>query len=217
MKTSRGSALMLLIWKKMTHFRSPTSCTVSISAFLCWKMSIVLKTERWLSISSSSTQQWGTRVSCGLEFHYFFFLSSAINGYVYGNLPPLDVCVGNTVSWHLFGIGNEVDVHSAYFHGHTLLDRGHRTDVLSLFPATFVTAKMIPMTTGKWMLSCQVNDHMQGILFPPFACSIKANKIKRHPLMIFFIYASCTPYIAYTLSIYHTNPSTFICMLIMLI
>lgn len=90
-------------------------------------------------------------------------LSPAINGYVFGNLPPLNVCVGRTVSWHLFGIGNEVDIHSVYFHGHTLLDRGHRTDVLSLFPATFVTAKMVPMTTGKWMLSCQVNDHMQGI------------------------------------------------------
>ncbi|KAK1790626.1 hypothetical protein P4O66_014495 [Electrophorus voltai] len=89
-------------------------------------------------------------------------LLHSINGYVYGNLPPLKMCVGHTVSWHLFGIGNEVDIHSAYFHGHTLLDRGHRTDVLSLFPATFVTAEMIPMTAGKWMLSCLVNDHMQA-------------------------------------------------------
>ncbi|XP_060717443.1 hephaestin-like protein 1a [Tachysurus vachellii] len=89
-------------------------------------------------------------------------LMHSINGYVFGNLPTLNVCIGNTVSWHLFGIGNEVDIHSAYFHGHTLLDRGHRTDVLSLFPATFVTAKMVPMTIGKWLLSCQVNDHMKA-------------------------------------------------------
>ncbi|KAF5903559.1 hephaestin-like protein 1 [Clarias magur] len=89
-------------------------------------------------------------------------LMHSINGFVFGNLPPLNVCIGKTVSWHLFGIGNEVDIHSAYFHGHTLLNHGHRTDVLSLFPATFVTATMVPMTTGKWMLSCQVNDHMQA-------------------------------------------------------
>ncbi|XP_058232223.1 hephaestin-like protein 1a isoform X2 [Hemibagrus wyckioides] len=89
-------------------------------------------------------------------------LMHSINGYVFGNLPQMNMCVGDIVSWHLFGIGNEVDIHSAYFHGHTLLDRGHRTDVLSLFPATFVTATMVPMTTGKWMLSCQVNDHMQA-------------------------------------------------------
>ncbi|TRZ04025.1 hypothetical protein DNTS_023059 [Danionella cerebrum] len=89
-------------------------------------------------------------------------LMHSINGYVYGNLPSLTVCSGHLVSWHLFGIGNEVDIHSAYFHGHTLLDRSHRTDVLSLFPATFVTATMIPRTTGKWLLSCQVNDHVQA-------------------------------------------------------
>uniref|UniRef100_A0A8C1BNW5 ferroxidase n=1 Tax=Cyprinus carpio carpio TaxID=630221 RepID=A0A8C1BNW5_CYPCA len=89
-------------------------------------------------------------------------LMHSINGYVYGNLPELEVCVGRPVSWHLFGIGNEVDIHSAYFHGHTLVDRMHRTDVLSLFPATFVTATMIPRTEGKWLLSCQVNDHVQA-------------------------------------------------------
>ncbi|RXN25751.1 hephaestin 1 [Labeo rohita] len=86
----------------------------------------------------------------------------AINGYVYGNLPALKVCIGRPVSWHLFSIGNEVDIHSAYFHGHTLMDRMHRTDVLSLFPATSVTATMIPRTEGKWLLSCQVNDHVQA-------------------------------------------------------
>uniref|UniRef100_A0A672MA75 ferroxidase n=1 Tax=Sinocyclocheilus grahami TaxID=75366 RepID=A0A672MA75_SINGR len=89
-------------------------------------------------------------------------LMHSINGYVYGNLPALKVCVGRPVSWHLFGIGNEVDIHSAYFHGHTLVDRMHRTDVLSLFPATFVTATMIPRTEGKWLLSCQVNDHVEA-------------------------------------------------------
>uniref|UniRef100_A0AAR2L1U4 ferroxidase n=1 Tax=Pygocentrus nattereri TaxID=42514 RepID=A0AAR2L1U4_PYGNA len=89
-------------------------------------------------------------------------LLHSINGFVYGNLPPIDLCVGHSVSWHLFGIGNEVDIHSAYFHGHTLLDRGHRTDVLSLFPASFVTAVMVPKTPGKWRLSCQVNDHMRA-------------------------------------------------------
>ncbi|XP_036392053.1 hephaestin-like protein 1a [Megalops cyprinoides] len=86
----------------------------------------------------------------------------AINGYVFGNLPGMEMCLNQSVSWHLFGMGNEVDIHSAYFHGHTVLDRGHRADVLSLFPATFVTAEMIPRTTGKWLLSCQVNDHVQA-------------------------------------------------------
>lgn len=86
----------------------------------------------------------------------------AINGYMYGNLPHMELCQGRTVAWHLFGMGNEVDIHSAYFQGNTLLDRGHRADTLSLFPATFVTAAMVPSATGKWLLSCQVNDHLQA-------------------------------------------------------
>uniref|UniRef100_A0A4W3IUZ5 ferroxidase n=1 Tax=Callorhinchus milii TaxID=7868 RepID=A0A4W3IUZ5_CALMI len=85
-----------------------------------------------------------------------------INGYLYGNLVGLEMCSGESVSWHLFGMGNEVDVHSAYFHGQTLIDRDHKVDVISLFPATFVTAEMVPRNIGKWLLSCQVNDHIEA-------------------------------------------------------
>nr|XP_009935583.1 PREDICTED: hephaestin [Opisthocomus hoazin] len=86
----------------------------------------------------------------------------AINGYVFGNLPEVTMCAGDYISWHLFGMGNEIDVHTAYFHGETLNIRGHRTDVASLFPATFVTADMIPSNPGRWLLSCQINDHIQA-------------------------------------------------------
>ncbi|XP_066496065.1 hephaestin [Tiliqua scincoides] len=86
----------------------------------------------------------------------------AINGYVFGNLPEISVCAGEHISWHLFGMGSEVDVHTAFFHGQTLTVRGHRTDVTSLFPATFVVAEMVPQSVGKWLLSCQVHDHLQG-------------------------------------------------------
>uniref|UniRef100_UPI0037E8636B ferroxidase HEPHL1 isoform X2 n=1 Tax=Semicossyphus pulcher TaxID=241346 RepID=UPI0037E8636B len=89
-------------------------------------------------------------------------LMHAINGYMFGNLPGIELCQHRAVAWHLFGMGNEVDIHTAFFHGNTLLDRGHRTDVLSLFPATFATAKMVPKAAGKWLLTCQVNDHLQA-------------------------------------------------------
>ena len=32
----------------------------------------------------------------------------AINGYVYGNTPGLNVCIGDRVSWHLFSFGNDI-------------------------------------------------------------------------------------------------------------
>ncbi|NWQ80692.1 CERU protein, partial [Columbina picui] len=97
----------------------------------------------------------------------------SINGYMYGYLPDLTMCVEDKVKWHLFGMGNEADIHSAYFHGQTLIERHHRVDTISLFPATFVDAIMIPRTPGEWLLSCQVNDHVQGgmqALFKVKAC-----------------------------------------------
>ncbi|KAL9973398.1 hypothetical protein ACROYT_G019854 [Oculina patagonica] len=83
----------------------------------------------------------------------------AINGYLYGNLPGLEMCLGDSVRWHLAGIGNEVDIHTAYIHGQSFIIDGHRKDVASLFPATFVTASMKALNPGTWMLNCLVNNH----------------------------------------------------------
>ncbi|XP_010151191.1 PREDICTED: ceruloplasmin-like, partial [Eurypyga helias] len=85
----------------------------------------------------------------------------SINGYMYGHLPDLTMCEHDTVKWHLFGMGNEADIHSAYFHGQTLIERHHRVDTISLFPATFIDAVMVPRGAGEWLLSCQVNDHIE--------------------------------------------------------
>ncbi|XP_056665697.1 hephaestin [Monodelphis domestica] len=85
----------------------------------------------------------------------------AINGFVFGNLPELSMCAGEHVAWHLFGMGNEVDVHTAFFPGQVLTVQGHHTDVASLFPATFVVAQMVPRVPGTWLLSCQVNSHLR--------------------------------------------------------
>ena len=37
---------------------------------------------------------------------------SAINGRVFGNLEGLEMCVGDKVSWHLYGMGTDSDVHA---------------------------------------------------------------------------------------------------------
>lgn len=92
----------------------------------------------------------------------------AINGYFYGNLPGLDMCYGDSVKWHLAGIGNEVDIHTAYFHGQSFTIDGHRKDVASLLPATFVTASMKALNPGKWMLNCLVNDHYNAGMYTLF-------------------------------------------------
>lgn len=72
------------------------------------------------------------------------------------------MCAQKHVAWHLFGMGNEIDVHTVFFHGQMLTTRGHRTDVAHIFPATFVTAEMVPQKSGTWLISCEVNSHLKS-------------------------------------------------------
>lgn len=45
---------------------------------------------------------------------------TAINGYMYANLNGLNMEVGDKVYWYLMGMGNDVDIHSAHWHGHSV-------------------------------------------------------------------------------------------------
>uniref|UniRef100_A0AAQ5XIC1 ferroxidase n=1 Tax=Amphiprion ocellaris TaxID=80972 RepID=A0AAQ5XIC1_AMPOC len=82
----------------------------------------------------------------------------AINGYVYGNVNGLNMEVGDKVYWYLMGMGNEVDIHTVHWHGHS----PHRIDSYELFPATFQTVKMRPQYAGTWLLHCHVTDHIKA-------------------------------------------------------
>ncbi len=39
-------------------------------------------------------------------------LLHGLNGLFYGNLPGLDVCLGDKVAWYVANLGNEVDMHT---------------------------------------------------------------------------------------------------------
>lgn len=46
-----------------------------------------------------------------------------------------------------------------HWHAQTLLQDGHRVDVLELLPATMRTLDMTVDNPGNWLLHCHVNDH----------------------------------------------------------
>lgn len=104
----------------------------------------------------------------------------AINGYMYGNLNGLNMVEGTKVYWYLLGMGNEVDVHTAHWHGHSVeykLGGGpHRTDVYELFPATFQTVKMRAEFPGTWLLHCHVTDHVKGGMEAVYTVTEKPKK-----------------------------------------
>uniref|UniRef100_A0ACB8FFS9 Uncharacterized protein n=1 Tax=Sphaerodactylus townsendi TaxID=933632 RepID=A0ACB8FFS9_9SAUR len=45
----------------------------------------------------------------------------AINGKIFYNLPGLIMKEGENTNWYLIGIGNEIDIHTAHFHGESFL------------------------------------------------------------------------------------------------
>jgi len=91
-------------------------------------------------------------------------LMHAMNGYLYGNLGhnvPIQITKGNLVRWYLLAVGNEVDLHTAHWHGNTVVSAdGLRSDVERLLPGAMITVDMIPEMIGKWLWHCHVADHV---------------------------------------------------------
>ena len=87
-------------------------------------------------------------------------LKHAINGFIFGNLKGLEVEQDDRVRWHLVGLGTEVDMHTAHWHGQTVLNGGKRTDVVDLLPGSMVTVDMIARMPGNWLYHCHVADHI---------------------------------------------------------
>ncbi|KAG8580851.1 hypothetical protein GDO81_007443, partial [Engystomops pustulosus] len=85
----------------------------------------------------------------------------SINGFMYGTLPGLCMCDNTEVTWYMVGIGNEEDIHTPHFHGNVVTYQYSRVDTVSLFSASMIQVTMTPCNPGKWLLSCQVNDHYE--------------------------------------------------------
>lgn len=103
----------------------------------------------------------------------------SMNGYIFGNLMGLNVDVGTKVRWHLFGMGNERDIHTAHWHGKTVFTPMEHEDVVALFPAISKSVDMKADNPGSWMFHCHVADHMEGgmmaffnILLPHPPCPV---------------------------------------------
>jgi hypothetical protein len=90
----------------------------------------------------------------------------AINGYIYGNLPGLEMNEGERVRWYLFGLGSESDLHTPHWHGLRVLEEGvRRTDTVELLPASMKVADMLADNPGNWLFHCHVADHMANGMF----------------------------------------------------
>jgi len=90
----------------------------------------------------------------------------AINGYIYGNLPGLEMNEGERVRWYLFGLGSETDLHTPHWHGLRVIEEGvRRTDTVELLPASMKVADMVADNPGDWLFHCHGAEHMANGMF----------------------------------------------------
>lgn len=85
-----------------------------------------------------------------------------INGWMYGNMPLMQMQVGERVRWYLMGGTNFIDLHNIHWHGHTVTVGGHRTDMIGLDPMMMAVADMEADNPGIWFFHCHVNFHLEG-------------------------------------------------------
>ncbi len=95
-------------------------------------------------------------------------LMHSINGFLYANVPDLEMEENERVRWYMLGLGTEVDLHTAHWHGQTALWKGSRTDVVELLPASMEVADMEPDSPATWLFHCHVNDHILGGMLSMF-------------------------------------------------
>lgn len=84
----------------------------------------------------------------------------SINGYMFGNVPGLEVCAGERVVWYIFSLNAEL--HPVAIHGHTFEHQHHRSSVIGIWPATFVSAQTTSSKPGRWLVSCMNAEHSRN-------------------------------------------------------
>ncbi|XP_052598742.1 coagulation factor VIII isoform X2 [Peromyscus californicus insignis] len=82
-----------------------------------------------------------------------------INGYVNRSLPGLIGCHRKSVYWHVIGMGTTPEVHSIFLEGHTFLVRNHRQASLEISPITLLTAQILLIDLGQFLLFCHISSH----------------------------------------------------------
>ncbi|XP_052768207.1 ferroxidase HEPHL1-like [Mya arenaria] len=111
----------------------------------------------------------------------------AINGYSFGTLPGLDVCLGDRVAWHMYGLGERFDHHHFTFDSNNFHSDGRQVDAASVFPGVGITVKMILDQAGRHLLRTgQLGYESEGMFafYNAHVCSPASPKIVPQPKLV---------------------------------
>ncbi|XP_048243024.1 ferroxidase HEPHL1-like [Haliotis rufescens] len=85
---------------------------------------------------------------------------NSFNGYIYGNLPGINACKGETIVLHFAGLGHTTDLHTIAVSGHTFDQFQHRQNSVRIEVAQFATVTMKARSVGRWLMYDQVTSHL---------------------------------------------------------
>jgi FtsP/CotA-like multicopper oxidase with cupredoxin domain len=83
-----------------------------------------------------------------------------INGYIYANNPPFEMCANDNVIWYLYDMG--FDTHVFHMHGENARDpvTGATSATTTLNPGQMTTVLMTALNPGWWHLLCHFTTHL---------------------------------------------------------
>ncbi|WAR20263.1 HPHL1-like protein [Mya arenaria] len=86
-----------------------------------------------------------------------------INGYVYGNQPPFQMCPGERAVFYVMSLN--LASHIMRILGHTMIIKHRRTENALVNSASFLSAYTVAAHPGHWLLYCRNLDHViEGML-----------------------------------------------------
>ncbi|KAG2005071.1 hypothetical protein GB937_009028 [Aspergillus fischeri] len=87
-------------------------------------------------------------------------LHPQLNGYIYANNPPFEMCLLDNVIWYLYDMG--FDTHVFHMHGDNIFDPVSNTTsaTVTLNPGQMRTVLMSAFNPGWWQLICHFTTHL---------------------------------------------------------
>lgn len=96
------------------------------------------------------------------ELHEEANLKHCINGYLFCNMPDVQLPLNSTTRWLLAALGSEGDLHSPLFEGQAVALAGQPISSPGLLPAMTRVVDVTAQTPGHWQLRCEVEDHIMA-------------------------------------------------------
>uniref|UniRef100_A0A383V6F7 Plastocyanin-like domain-containing protein n=1 Tax=Tetradesmus obliquus TaxID=3088 RepID=A0A383V6F7_TETOB len=97
-----------------------------------------------------------------------------VNGFVFCNIPGMNMTVGDRVRWYVSALGSEDALHTAHWHGITFSHNGHMVDQVVVLASSAYVLDAVTDNPGSWLFHCHLTDHISGGMMALFHIDGKA-------------------------------------------